>query len=66
MATLVCCGVVRTLKWPEVTDDRVGDHDDEGQHPCNSNHTVGMGLGLPRPRLQRLADGTVALKGYGN
>lgn len=49
VATLVPCGVVRALKRLQVTDDWIGNHDDEGQRPCSSNHPIGMGTGLPHP-----------------
>lgn len=66
MATLVSSGVVGTLKRVQVTDDWIRDHDKEGQHPCSSNHPIGVGPGLPHPRLQGVTDGAVALNCYGN
>lgn len=66
MATLVRGGVVGTLKRVQVADDRVRDHDEEGQHPRGRDHPVGVGAGLPHPRLQRVADGAVALDGDGD
>lgn len=66
MATLVCGGVVGTLKRVQVADDRVRDHDEEGQHPRGRDHPVGVGAGLPHPRLERVADGAVAFDGDGN
>lgn len=66
MATLVRGGVVGTLKRVQVADDRVRDHDEEGQHPRGCDHPVGVGAGLPHPRLERVADGAVALDGDGH
>lgn len=66
VATLVSGGVVRMLKRVQVADDGIRDHDEKGQHPRGSDHSVGMGPRLPHPRLQGVTDGAVALDRYGN
>lgn len=66
VATPVCCSVVTPRKRLQVTDDRIGDHNNQGQHPCGSNHPIGMRTGLPYPWLQGVTDGAIALNCYGN
>lgn len=48
------------------TEHRVGHHDEQRQHPGGSDDAVGMGPGLPRARLERVADGAIALDGDGH
>lgn len=66
MATAVPGGVVRALERVQVADDWVRDHDEEGQRPRGRDHPVGVRAGLPHPRLERVADGAVALDGDGH
>lgn len=66
VAALVGSGVVGTLEWVQVADDGIRDHDEKGQQPCRSNHSVGMGPRLPHPWLQGVTDGAVSLNRYGN
>lgn len=66
VATPVRRCVVRARERLQVTDDGIGDHDDEGQHPCGSNHPIGVRTGLPHSWLQGVTDGAVALNRYSN
>lgn len=43
----------------EYTEDWVGHHNQQWQHPGGGNDSVSVGSGLPRPRLQWVADGAV-------
>ena len=51
---------------PEDTEHRVGHHDEQRNHPGGGDDTVGVGSGLPRAGLQRVADGAVSLDGDGH
>lgn len=51
---------------PEVTEHRVGYHDEQRQHPGGGDDAVGVRPGLPRAGFQRVADGAVPLYGNGH
>lgn len=48
------------------TEHRVGHHDEQRQHPGGGDDAIGMGPGLPRARLEWVADGAVTLDGDGH
>lgn len=50
----------------EAVVDCQGDHDDECQSPAHGDGLVGVRQRLPGPRVQRSADGEVALQGDGH
>lgn len=50
----------------ERAGDGVGQHEDEGGHPGGGDDLGGVGLGLPHPGFQRVANGAVALQGDGH
>lgn len=50
----------------EDAEHRVGHHDEQGQHPGGGDDAVGMGSGLPRAGLERVADGAVPFDGDGH
>lgn len=64
MSAHVSCGVVGFGEINQGAEDGVGYHYKEGQRPCSSDDFVGVGSGLPRPRLKRVADRTVSLYCY--
>ena len=51
---------------PEDAEHRVGHHDEQRHYPGGGDDTVGVGSGLPRAGLQRVADGAVSLDGDGH
>lgn len=54
--------VVEAREGLERAGDGVGQHQYEGHHPGGGDDLDGVGLGLPRPGGQRVANGTVALE----
>lgn len=66
VSTHVRRGVVQLLELHQRAEDRVRCHDDEGDGPGGGDHLVGVRARLPRPRLERVADGTIALYRYGD
>lgn len=65
-ATHVADRLLRLREGLQDTEDRVGHHDEQRQHPGGGDDAVRMGPGLPRARLKRVADGAVTLNGDGN
>lgn len=58
--------VVRLGEGSEDAEHRVGHHDQQRQHPGGRDDAVGVGPGLPRAGLQRVADGAVPFDGDGH
>lgn len=58
--------VVRLGEGSEDAEHRVGHHDQQRQHPGGRDDAVGVGSGLPRAGLQRVADGAVSFNGDGH
>lgn len=58
-------GAVGLGEGPDVAEHRVRHHDEQRHHPRGGDDAVGVGASLPRPRLQRVADGAVPLDGDG-
>lgn len=59
-------GIVGLGEGPEDAEDRVGHHDEQGQHPGGGDDAVSVRARLPRPGFQRVADGAVPLDGNGH
>lgn len=65
-AAHVAGGVVPAGEGLEGAGDGVGQHQDGGGHPGGRDDLGGVGLGLPHPGCERVADGAVALQGDGH
>lgn len=58
----VSCAVVVMSKRYQGAEDRVRQHEQERETPGGRDYLGGVGLGLPSPRAEWIADGAVALQ----
>lgn len=65
-ATHVADRILGLRKGLQDTEHGVGHHDEQRQHPGGGDDAVGVGPGLPRARLEGVADGAVTLNGDGH